>query len=166
MRCGVTLVETTKIIERVVFDCNIFLQAMANPAGPAGECFQQASNGVIRLFISSEILSEFTEVANRPVLQQKLSLTDERVNAFLQEILGISDFIPNVAPVYQHPDDPKDNIYIDLAIATSATVITTRDKDLLRLMNTNEPLGRDFVQQFPMISVLTPVQLLARISSV
>jgi predicted nucleic acid-binding protein len=30
---------------RVVFDCNVFLQALANPDGPAGQCLEFALTG-------------------------------------------------------------------------------------------------------------------------
>ena len=157
------LVEANKIIERVVFDCNIFLQAIANPDGPSGACFAAAISGIIHLAISAEIMSEFTEVAARPAVRKKLSLSEEQVEAFLQKILAVSDYIPIVPAIFNHPIDPKDNIYVDLAIAVSATVITSRDLDLRRLMDVKNQLGHDFVQKYPSIKILTPIQLLERI---
>ena len=53
---------------RSVFDCNVFLQAMANPARPAGACFSEVQAGRISLFVSRSILAELAEVASRTVL--------------------------------------------------------------------------------------------------
>ncbi len=152
-------------LERVVFDCNVFLQAMANPQGPAGACFDEARSGRIQVFISTEVLAEFSEVASRPILKRKLQLTEERVQAFVVEITTISKMIQTVPAVFVHPIDKKDSLYLDLAIAAAATVITSRDKHLLNLRNPHEPLGREFVQRFPQIEILTPVQLLERVRS-
>ena len=136
---------------------------MANPDGPSGACFATAISEKIQLTISPEIMSEFTEVAARPAVRKKLSLSEEQVEAFSQKILAVSDFISVVPAVFHHPIDPKDSIYVDLAIEANATVITSRDLDLLRLMDTNDQVGRDFVQNYPAINILTPVQLLERI---
>jgi predicted nucleic acid-binding protein len=37
---------------RSVFDCNVFLQAMANPIGPAGACLAHVKAGRVELFVS------------------------------------------------------------------------------------------------------------------
>jgi predicted nucleic acid-binding protein len=50
---------------RVVFDCNIFLQAIASPDGPAGRCVQLAIDGLVDLFLSPTVLVELRDVASR-----------------------------------------------------------------------------------------------------
>jgi predicted nucleic acid-binding protein len=35
-----------------VFDCNVYLQAAINPAGPAGRCLQCAFESRLKLFVS------------------------------------------------------------------------------------------------------------------
>jgi predicted nucleic acid-binding protein len=92
---------------RSVFDCNVFLQAMANPSGPAGACIRAVRTGQISLFVSPSIV----------------------------------------------------------AIATGAHVITSRDRHLLSLRDPTDPVGIEFMAQFPSIEVLSPVQLLERIRS-
>ncbi len=37
---------------RVVYDCNIFVQAAAFDVGPAGACFRLMEKGSVELFIS------------------------------------------------------------------------------------------------------------------
>ncbi len=155
----------SKALERVVFDCNVFLQALANPTGPAGACFQEARIGNIQLFVSPDVLKELSEVAARPILKRKLRLSEDRLEAFIFEILKVSDMIQTVPAVFTHPVDMKDALYIDLAIAAEATVITSRDKHLLKLRDPNTSLGREFIQRYPSIDVLTPVHFLERIRS-
>lgn len=45
---------TTPAIPKVVFDCNVFLQAVVNPNGPSGRCKQLVDRGAIELYVSSE----------------------------------------------------------------------------------------------------------------
>ena len=56
--------------------------------------------------------------------------------------------------VFAYPRDPKDEPYINLAIAADADYLTSRDNDLLDLMQ--DP---DFTTRFPGIQVLDPVSL-------
>lgn len=148
---------------RSVFDCNVFLQAMANPNGPAGACFAEVKTGRIELFVSQLILSELTEVAARPVLVRKLALTADRTRAFVDDLTAIATWVDPVPSVFLHPRDPKDNLYVDLAIAIGAHVITSRDRHLLALRDPADPIGADFMSRFASIEVLTPVQLLQRV---
>jgi predicted nucleic acid-binding protein len=62
--------------------------------------------------------------------------------------------------VYQHPIDPKDSHYVDLAIASNSKLIVSRDKHLLNLMNPLKAGAQQFKAKFPSLAVLQPEQLL------
>ena len=55
--------------------------------------------------------------------------------------------------------DPKDEPYVDLAAATRARYLVTRDKDLLDLMD-----DAAFRQQFPGLTVIDPATLLRELA--
>lgn len=57
---------------RVVFDCNVYFQALISPAGPAGRCLLAAAAGEVVLFCSRQVLDEVVEVAARPGLRARL----------------------------------------------------------------------------------------------
>jgi putative PIN family toxin of toxin-antitoxin system len=145
---------------RAVFDCNVLLQAMASPDGPAGRCLDGVYAGSVTLFLSEPILAEFLEVAARPKLVAKLNLNSARTQAFIEDLLANASFIPSVASVFSLPADPKDAMYVDLAAACDAHVITTRDRHLLALRDASDSIGKLFKATFPSIDVLTPVELL------
>ncbi len=42
---------------KVVFDAIVYLQAVANPAGPSGACFAHARSGTLALITSSETIA-------------------------------------------------------------------------------------------------------------
>ena len=74
----------------VVFDCNIFVQALLNPIGSAGKCFDLAREGRIVLFVSEATLNEVRTVIQRPHILLRLpNFTSEQIDAFLLEVLYI-----------------------------------------------------------------------------
>lgn len=148
---------------RVVFDCNVLLQALASPHGPSGHCLAAVIAGRLTLVVSPPILQEFAEVALRPRVAQKLAITPHMVQQALTTLRDTALVLDNVPFVYSVPDDPDDSVYINTAIAAGAIVVTTRDDDLLRLMDASSPAGRDFISRFPHLQVLTPVGLLAHL---
>ncbi|MEX2092185.1 MAG: putative toxin-antitoxin system toxin component, PIN family [Pirellulales bacterium] len=148
---------------RAVFDCNVLLQAMASPDGPAGKCLDQARAGSITLFLSEPIVAELLDVSARPVLMEKLKLSPARTQTFVEDLLTIATFVQSIPAVFSLPSDPKDAMYVDLAVACEAHVITTRDRHLLALRDSSNPVGADFRFRFASIEVLTPVELLRRV---
>ena len=69
-------------------------------------------------------------------------------------------FVDVVPHVFDFPRDPKDAHYVDLAVAASAKLIVSRDKDLLSLADESTPEGQDFKARFPGIAILTPPAML------
>ena len=148
---------------RVVFDCNVLLQAMANRNGPAGACVQAVREGLVTHFVSQALLCELADVASRPLLIRKLRLTHAGTSDFLAELQALSVMIDPVAEVFRHPIDPKDSMIVNLAAAAGANVITSRDRHLLKLRDATDPIGIDFMARFASLEVLTPAELLQRI---
>ena len=144
---------------KAVFDAMVFHQAGANPAGPRGACLAHVRAGSITLITRPEIVAEWKGLLARPNIRKKFPhLTDEVAEGLIREIERISTFIAEVPRVFEYPRDPKDEPYINLAIAAEADYLTSRDKDLLDLMQ--DP---DFTARFPGIRVLDPVALLREI---
>jgi putative PIN family toxin of toxin-antitoxin system len=150
---------------RAVFDNNVLLQAMSNANGPAGACVQAVRDGRIRLCMSRDLIAEFADDVSRPQLIRKLHLTESGTAQFIAEMEALAELIDPVAAVFHHPIDPKDSMVVNLAIAASASVITTHDRHLLALRDPTDPVGIDFMSHFGSIEVLTPVQLLERVRS-
>jgi len=73
--------------DRAVFDCMVYLQAVANESSPAFACFRLVDDGRVTLCVSAEVLAEARDVLARPALRAKFSrLTAERVEAFLKNV--------------------------------------------------------------------------------
>ena len=85
-----------------VFDCMVFVQALANKKGPACACYDLVRSGRLALHISTEILAEVSDVLSRPKVRRKLpALTDEAVEAFLRDVLGRAVMHSEVPEVVQ-----------------------------------------------------------------
>ena len=149
--------------EFVVFDCNVFVQSLISPSGPAGQCFKMVEDGPLRVFVSQPILEEVRDVALRPKLVKRFQITPDRVQEFLARILVVSEFVEHVADVFEYDRDPDDAHYVNLAAAAKASLIVSRDKDLLDLRDPSSADGHRFRQLCPEVEILTPVGLIRRI---
>jgi putative PIN family toxin of toxin-antitoxin system len=145
---------------RVVFDCNTFLQALSSPDGPAGNCVQLALSRQISLFVSPQVLRELREVSARPKVIAKLKLIAERVEEFMEAIELAATLLDRFPLPFEYARDPDDAHYVNLALAASARLIVSRDRDLLELTESASQEALDFRGRFPELRVLTPVQFL------
>ena len=152
---------------RVVFDCMVFLQGAACPDGPAAACLHLAESGHVELCLSAEVLREVRDVLSRPKIRQRFpALTEETLTAFFARLSRLAHRVGEVPRVVPLPRDPKDEKYLDLAVAAGATYLISRDNDLLDLMDEQKPDGRTFRTSFPQITILDPVSFLRSFSSV
>lgn len=148
---------------RVVFDCNIFLQAVSAPKGPAGRCIQLVFDKKLALFFSPRVFEELCEVLSRPTVFTKLKLTPVWAERFLEAIESVGMVLNGFAKSFTYDRDPDDAHYVNLALAANADFIVSRDKDLFDLMDVTRPEAVGFQGRFPAIRILTPVGLLLEV---
>ena len=144
----------------VVFDCNVFLQALASPDGPAGRCVAFAFEGKAKLFISTHVLNEIREVASSAIVIRKLRIRPDRLDALIENLPKAAVLIPVVAEVWTYDRDPDDAHYVNLALAARASLVVSRDRDLLDLMDISKPHAAEFQRRFPSLKILDPLQFL------
>ncbi len=141
----------------VVFDCVVYLQAAARAEGPARACLALAQGGHIRLCLSPPARAEVEDVLNRPALRRKFpALTDEAVARFLEDLDRLAQLVEEVPHVLALPRDPKDEPYLNLALAVQAEYLVTWDNDLLTLMADDSAEGTALRQRLPRLVILTP----------
>lgn len=148
----------------VVFDCMIFLQATANRKSVAARVLDLIDSGEITLFVSRKILKEVKDVLNRPEVRNALSgITDENVEALFVRLRKKAVLIKTIPQVFDYPRDPKDEPYVNLAVAVDASYLVSRDTDLLDLMRWDREVSRDFQKRFRGLKILDPVAFLNEI---
>lgn len=151
---------------QVVFDCMVFLQGAAREAGPAAACLRLAEAGHVELIVSTEILDEVREVLKRPKIRKKFpALTHETVEAFLLRLDRFAHRVAEVPAVVTLSRDPKDEKYLNLAVAARVTHLVSWDQDLLNLMDDPGTKAQTFRAEFPHIRILDPVAFLRTLES-
>ncbi len=140
----------------VVFDCNIFLQALVNPNGAAGACLALFESGEVELYVSVQVLAEVAEVLSRPRVRQLApSLTLETIEAFVENIRNKAICLRNVPEEYHFARDPKDEPYLNLAIIANAAYLVSKDNDLLDLMTAQSSEASAFRLHYPMLKIVS-----------
>jgi putative PIN family toxin of toxin-antitoxin system len=151
---------------RVVFDCNLFVQGIANRNSPARKALRLFFDGSVSLFVSEPIIREVRDVLNRPEIRRRLpGINDRIVNAFLAKLRARAIFITNVPEEYRYARDPNDEMYINLAIIVNATYLVSRDQDLLDLMTTSTEVARQFRFRYAFLRILTAPDFVRAIES-
>jgi putative PIN family toxin of toxin-antitoxin system len=146
---------------RVVFDCNVLLQAAAREKSVAAKCLNLAESGLIQICVSREVLAEAEDVLNRPEIRAHFpDLSDEIVGAFLKRLQNLSVLVRPVPKKFNYPRDEDDEPYINLAIAAGANFIVSRDRDLLDLMTSYADECKEFRQRFRTLKVVEPAEFL------
>ena len=149
---------------RVVFDCNISVQAAAFEDGPAAECLRLMESGAVELFVSKPTIAELRRVFTyEEVLSISPNLTPERVSAFVKRVTVRATRLRRVPRVFNYPRDPKDVFYMDLAATARADYLVTRDNDLLSLMSGHSAICKAFRRRTHPLLVVDPTTFLEKI---
>ncbi|MGI8670532.1 MAG: putative toxin-antitoxin system toxin component, PIN family [Aridibacter sp.] len=146
---------------KVVFDCNVYLQAFLSANGIAAKCKKLVGEGLIELFISRDIFDEVSNVLARPEFQAKFShITPEAMADFIEEVNDMAIFVRKVEKHFELTRDRKDEPYINLAVEIDANFIITWDRDLLDLMTGTDIESKSFRQRFRPLKVVEPIEFL------
>jgi putative PIN family toxin of toxin-antitoxin system len=148
----------------VVFDCMVFLQAAANRNSPSARVLALVEVGEIKLFVSEEILNELREVLSRPKVRSRLKqISDADVIALYRRLDRSAYWLRDVPRTFQYSRDPKDELYINLAVAAGAAYLVSRDTDLVDLMTGSSAECKEFRQRFRGLKIIDPPSLLTEI---
>jgi putative PIN family toxin of toxin-antitoxin system len=148
---------------RVIFDCNVLLQALGFPRGPAGRCVQHAFDGRVLLFLSPLIIEELRDVARRPKVAAKMRISAEGLEEFIAQLESVAVVLTAVPDRFSYERDPDDAHYINVALAASAELVVSRDRDLLDLSDPALPDSMGFRQRFPSLRILSPEDFLREV---
>lgn len=116
------------------------------------------------MVISADVLSEVRSILTRVDVQKKFpGLTPNLVSKFLMRIAEVGVFVSPVPLVIVFERDHKDEPYLNLARASSAAYLITRDRDMLDLMVDRSSEGQSVRNTLPGLRFLDPVSFLREI---
>jgi len=114
---------------RFVFDANVLISAALLRDSIPGLAYNKAIQKG-ELLISKNTLNELKTTLNRPKLRKYLKIEDKY--SFLTKLENKATTI-KITQTVNICCDPKDNMYLELALSGKADLIITGDNDLLVL---------------------------------
>jgi uncharacterized protein len=110
---------------RAVVDTNVFVRALINGASPLLQLWYA---GQIQLVVSPETLAELTTVLTRPKFQRYF--TADNVTDLLTLLRNHGEWVKITARLALCRD-PKDDLFLNLAISAQANYLVSEDNDLI-----------------------------------
>ncbi|AFY60856.1 putative toxin-antitoxin system toxin component, PIN family [Synechococcus sp. PCC 6312] len=115
--------------ERFVVDCNILVSAALSKVSVS----RQGLNKVIQsgtLLFSQATLTELELVLSRPKFTRYITPLERQL--FIFQVVQTAEIV-SIDCQIQACSDPKDDMYLELAVSGKATLLLTGDRDLLTL---------------------------------
>jgi predicted nucleic acid-binding protein len=115
--------------------------------------------------MSDATIAELKEVPLRTKFVAKYPfVTAAKVAAFVAEIEALAVRISKPPLAFMLPRDPKDEPFIDLAVAGGAQfIVTWNERHLTYLMNRDTPEGMDFCTRYPKLWIISPPAFLGEL---
>jgi len=117
---------------RAVVDTNIFIRALIKPEGTVGPVLHRLHTGEYTLIYSEPLLKELLTKLALPRIREKYHVNDDVVEGTLAIIALRGELVvPN--RTVKVCRDPKDDMFVEAALAGFAPFVVTGDEDLLVL---------------------------------
>ena len=117
---------------RAVVDTNILVRALIIPQGTVGPVLLRLRHGEYTLLYARPLLEELVDVLNRPRIRDKYGLSEDDIQTVIGLILLCGEAVTPEKSITVCRD-PKDDKFLEVAVAGEADVIVSGDQDLLVL---------------------------------
>ena len=117
---------------RVVIDTNVLVSGVILPSSRTGGVILHLRRGKLTPLYCIEMLEELAGVLTRPRIRDKYHVTDADIRAIIDLILLKGEII-RPADRISESRDPKDDIFLSVAVAGQADLIVSGVDDLLSL---------------------------------
>jgi len=138
---------------RAVIDTGVLVSGLIKHAGTTGEIMRSLRDGRFTIIFSTNILMEIIEVLGRSSFRSKYHILPDDINALI-DLIRLRGELVAIKEQVTACRDPKDNKFLEAAIAGQADAIVSGDADLLDLI------------AFKGIPILRPAEFLTRLSDI
>jgi len=135
---------------RAVIDTGVLVSALIRRQGTTGDVLRALRDGRFTAIYSTDILVEIIDVLGRPNFRQKYQIAPDDITAIIN-LLRLRGEVVTPRRKVTACRDPKDDKFLEAALAAGADCIVSGDADLLTLT------------PFENISILRPAEFLARL---
>jgi putative PIN family toxin of toxin-antitoxin system len=135
---------------RAVIDTGVLVSALIRRQGTTGDVLHALRDGRFNAIYTTDLLVEIIDVLGRPALRAKYHVEPDDIAALINLIRLRGDLVTPANKVMACRD-PKDDKFLEAALAGGADCIVSGDADLLDLT------------PFEGIPILRPAEFLARL---
>ena len=135
---------------RLVVDTGVLVSALIRRQGTTEEVLRALRDGRFIIIYSTPILVEIIDVLGRAAFRTKYHIESEDITALVNLVRLRGELVVPKVQVTKCRD-PKDNKFLEAALAAQADVLVSGDEDLLVLTS------------FKDIPILRPAEFLARL---
>jgi len=129
-------------MKRVILDTNIIISSALG--GALVFVLEKWDEGKFTVIVTTDVLGEYFEVLNRP----KFGLSQETIDKITRYIYQFAEFVIPEEQIRFIEDDPKDDKFLEAAVAGHVDFIVSGDNHLLALKEFRSiPIlsGREFL---------------------
>ena len=113
----------------IVVDANILLSAMRSSRGPSHRILRAMLMGEVTFAVSPAVALEYEDVLKRPgILGEDAWLGESAIDTVLDAVFSRAVLISPWFRFRPFLQDPKDDIYIECALAAGASLIVSHDR--------------------------------------
>jgi putative PIN family toxin of toxin-antitoxin system len=142
---------------RLVLDTNVLLAGLVSKSSASQKVVDSLQERKAIPLISPPVLAEYRAILLHPAIVARFAnLTPRRVELALHRLRYVSDEYRDLRVKFELQRDPRDAMFVELAIAGEASHLITMDPDLLTLTTARTDAGKRFRQRLPRIIVQTP----------
>ncbi|MDO8517056.1 MAG: putative toxin-antitoxin system toxin component, PIN family [Nanoarchaeota archaeon] len=128
---------------KITIDTNVLISG-SFWAGASDKILEKIENKEIELFLSKDIIEEFSEVLDYEEIKNKIRDKGLELRRTIEKIISISTIIEPLEKFDIVEEDPDDNKILECAVEGKVNYIISQDKHLLKL------------KEFQDIKILTP----------
>ena len=145
---------TASPTDTLVLDTNTLYRGLLDRGCASGNIIRVCDERIVLTLLSRPVLTEYRRILGDPiVVSRHAAITKEKVNRLLDRLYFVGETVDPVSVRFEFDRDPKDAIFIELAIAGGATHIISHDKDLLSLPTSRTDAGKRFRQRLRGVKV-------------
>jgi putative PIN family toxin of toxin-antitoxin system len=113
----------------IVVDANVVLAALRSSQGASHRLLREMLMGRIPFAVSPAVALEYEDVLKRPgILGGNFWIGDDEIDTVLDALFAKSHLVSPFFRFRPFLADPKDDIYIECALAAGATLIVSNDR--------------------------------------
>jgi putative PIN family toxin of toxin-antitoxin system len=135
---------------RVVVDTGVLVSGLIRPRGTIGDILHALRDGRFTAIYSTPMMLEVTEVLSRQKIQEKYHIQPDDIEALINLVRLRGELVIPKQSITACRD-PKDDKFLEAALAGTADAVVTGDDDLLVL------------NPFKGVELLRPFEFLARL---